>query len=564
MTGPRSTPRSSPFLNPSTPKSRPSKSKPARPRSSPSQRRASPNISASTAAVVSNAAAAAAAAAAIPTPQQASAQQYQVQMAMQQMQQADQRKRAHSSIGTAKEPDQKRAKQTASAASSITASREPNRQPSSPTTSSRSRQRKPSKTRSTVSDGDSSPALAVSALTSVNAQRPRPPSRARTPNPRAPPLPQQTSCFSVEGTPFIPSVRPTSLQRRLFGHEIQCLMHAFGEVRYCARDVLEMTEDSVRDAVTRIAILAHEYAVEEAVAAENAGHIPVSKEVSLEIRHIAMCLKRDVRALQRLNLSLKHSAELHPDMISEDYSVEYKFTHTPKPWETIAELANVTPNERTVLPMDKTRSNGDIISLCSWRAYHAFRAAMTRTHFQDFAECRRVTLVRQKSQSRAPTIRDQPRITLFREWINASQKLSFPIPDHTLFALGHVAWEAVGLITQTALLHRHFDDLAKGFGDPRATNWSYPRHLVAALNYGLVTAIMVPITDIQAIALQQEVETYLKLMQVAPQKWQGFSQASSPCLLPRHIREALRRIERSPDSIFGFGNKSFLSSTELL
>lgn len=339
-------------------------------------------------------------------------------------------------------------------------------------------------------------------------------------------------------------------------------MHAFGEVRYCARDVLEMTEDSVRDAVIRVAILAHEYAVEEAVVAENAGRIPVSREVSVEVRHVARCLRRDARAVQRLNVSLKQSAELHPDIISGDTG--YAFTHTPKLWDTIAELASVTSKRFTSLPMERARSSSDIMSLCSWRAILAFRTAMTTAQYHDFAMCRGVTLVRQESKSRAPTIRGQPRITLFREWMNASQKLSFPIPDSTLFALGHVAWEAVGLITQTALLHRHFDDLAKGFGDPRAANWSYPRHLIAALNYGLGTAVMVPLTDIQAITLQQEIDTYLKVMQVASQRWGGYSQASSPCLLPQHVREALRRIERTPDSIFGFRDKSFLSSAGLL
>lgn len=335
-------------------------------------------------------------------------------------------------------------------------------------------------------------------------------------------------------------------------------MHAFGEVRYCARDVLEMTEDSARNVVIRVASLAHEYAVEEAAAVVNAGGAPMPKEVPVEIRHVVRCLKKDGRAVQRLNQSLKQSVEIHPNMLPNELA-ERTFTRTPKPWDMIVELASVAPKAPMSSPGEKGHPSNDIMSRCSLLALYAFRNAMTSTHFQDFAMCRGVTLVRQESKSSAPTVRGQSRITLFREWMNASQKLPFLIPDHTLFALGHIAWEAIGLITQTALLHRHFDDLAKGYGDPRAVNWSYPRHLVAALNYGLGTAVMVPITDIQAIALQQEIDMYLKAMQVVSQRWRGYSQASSPCLLPQHIREAVRRIERSPDSIFGFREESFLT-----
>lgn len=48
-------------------------------------------------------------------------------------------------------------------------------------------------------------------------------------------------------------------QHRYFGNEVQCLMHAFGEVRHCAREVLELVEDAVRMATRNAAIAAADF-----------------------------------------------------------------------------------------------------------------------------------------------------------------------------------------------------------------------------------------------------------------------------------------------------------------
>lgn len=421
--------------------------------------------------------------------------------------------------------------------------------PASPSTSSRSRPRRPAKNRQNSGTGDegSRGTHVLAAATSAAAPRNRPAQRSRSSS-RAPPLPHLTSCFSVDGCALTSDVRVPQLSKRLFGHEIQCLMHAFGEVRYCARDVLEIVEDSVRDVVCRVA----KVAIEEAGVGE-----------LVRMSHVAGCLRGDARAMQRLNLSLKHSAELHKDKLPQN-PTERTFVHVPHPWELFAELGHLGSTDGKAAAVEKVHSGNDMMSVCSWRALHAFRIAMGTQLFQDFAMCRGVSLVRQKSRSRVPTIRDQPRLVLFREWLGLSPSLNARMPDETLFALGHVAWEAIGLITQTALLHRYFDDLAKGFGDPRASEWSYSRHLVAALNYGLGTAIMVPFTDMQAIGLRQEIDKYLAVLQGGSQRWRGHSHSSSPCLLPQHMREALRRLGREPDKLWGLREQSFLLSPGLL
>lgn len=324
-------------------------------------------------------------------------------------------------------------------------------------------------------------------------------------------------------------------------------MHAFGEVRYCAREVLEMVEDTVRDVVIRVAAKACHYATTDG--AQVVG-----------IPHVERCLGMDTCAVQRLRKSLKRSSELHPGLTLDPGPVK---KGGRRAWEAARDMADLGQATAGAGGYALT----DMMSLCSWRAVTAFRAAMNTVQFQDFAMCRGVTLVHQESKSRAPSVRGQPRVVLFREWLAIDQwgkRTAMKIPDETLFALGHVAWEAIGVITQTSLLHRYFDDLRKGFGDPRAVSWNYGRHLVAALNYGLGTAIMVPLTELQANALRQEIDTYLTVMQVASHRWRGYSQASSPCLLPQHVREALRRIAEAPNGSVGLRERSFVISAGFL
>lgn len=485
-------------------------------------------------------------------------------------------KRARSSGGGTKEPDAKRAKPitgaaaaaVAAAAARISAASHGDSRsagqgmPKSPT-SSRSRMRKnSSKGRGADSDGGSSGSNVIAAATSGaiggNRNKQQMQKQRQPASPRVGPTPMQSSsCFSVEGLSLPANAKTPVLQKRLFGQEIQCLMHSFGEVRFCARDVLELVEDSVRDIVKRVAVEAARIALDDAQLAENQPESSGSKgQTVIQVQHIAHVLRRDPHAVHRLNQHLKTCAEASPDSFSKDPALRTA-RPSPKPWELIAELA--------VLPGDPARPATsppswserftpahDMQLLCSWRAWHAYRIIMSSQQLSDFALCRSVTLVRDKSRSRAPKIQGQPRIALFREWLDLSPKDNIHIPEDALFALGHVAWETIGVLTQAALVHRYFDDLAKGSADPRAGDWQYGRHLVAAIGFGLVTAIMIPLSEAQVASLHQEIENFFSFAHSGVGRWRGYPGNASVCLQPQHVREALRRLDRAPDIGWGF------------
>lgn len=128
------------------------------------------------------------------------------------------------------------------------------------------------------------------------------------------------------------------------------------------------------------------------------------------------------------------------------------------------------------------------------------------------------------------------------------------ITEDGLIALGHVAWEATGLITQTALMLRHFEDVKEGLVDPRAKMWSYGRHVLSAIGPGITSGVMINLTDAQFRELMQEMESVAMvpsfghdgLRGLGQETWRGYKKPSSPCLLPVHIKEALRRLNREP------------------
>ncbi|CDF34502.1 unnamed protein product [Chondrus crispus] len=452
-------------------------------------------------------------------------------------------KRGRSSAGiSTKEPDPKRVKQSPSPFVGAPARPGANKPPGSPTTSSRSRQRKSNKPRGSVA-AFGEEASGVPNMRS--ASRPRPNSRAQA-------APLQVSCFSVEGTSVTSIIPPPPLSKRLFGHEIQCLMHAFGEVRFCARDVLELTEDSVRDAVIRTAIAAHQFATEET---------PAGEEIVVSLRHVVRCMYSDYRAIVRLQQALK------PDLPKLNISAMdfERLSNVPPPqWDRFSELGFLgslvhTPDKASNFP-----PRADVQTLCAGRSFHIYRLVMGPPNFQDWLMCRSVSLVRQESKSRAPAIRGQPRIDLFREWIGVEQNLNFSISEDGLIALGHVAWEAIGLITQTALLHRYDSIAAKGARDPRARYWSFASNLVEALNFGIGAGIIIPLSEIQMLSVRSALDTRIVSLQNSSNKWRGYAGDVYPGLVPRDIREALRRLGRSSGSRLGLRGKSFLQTLNIL
>lgn len=502
-------------------------------------------------------------------------------------------KRARSTSMNTKEPDAKRAKpaMVATSRGNLMDSKQAmaNSSPNIPTspTSSRSRSRKQSsKAGRAESDGAHStsgvPSQATSHDVSMATTAASGAVRGRVQNAkvrqnqaRPMPGPVMSQLLSVDGLPIPSNIKARTLQHRLFGQEIQCIMHSFGETRFCARDTLELVEDAVRDAVRRVAIAAAAFAAEQ----QQQQHLlssartttPAKGPVVLQVWHVAHLLRRDARAIHRLNDSVKladgTTQESKDTKVPRD--IESHAVRPPKkPWDVVAELASL-PSEASSAkpsafpsPTERLLGTGNDPSwLCTVRALHVFHSIMHTHTFNDYRFCRSVTFVRNESRSRVPQLAGQPRIALFRDWLGMTARDNIKIPDLTLHALGHVAWETVGLLTQSALVHKYFDDVAKGLGDPRASSWSTERHILAALGYGIATAIMIPLSDAQCNLLRQELEHLPGTSLAGPERWRGLGKGSSPCLLPCHIREALRRVDVSSNLSFYVSTDDLINGT---
>lgn len=344
--------------------------------------------------------------------------------------------------------------------------------------------------------------------------------------------------FVVDGTPVPSDVKVPSQAGRIFGHEIQCMMHAFGEARACTRDSLELVEDAVRDTVRRIAFDALALA-EEAGAESSTGDLI---SVCVDAHHVAFLIRHDSRATYRLNQALKtvmdHGPEDEANQIRH-YMQGAVFTAEPSYWELISELASLPNDDAQEPERHDSLAINDLSRVCTWRAYLLFRAHHPHMHtpFTDYAKCRSTNFVTNDSRNPAANLKGQRRLLLLRKWLGMDH-VSITIP--ALYALGHIAWEAVGLLTQRALVEKYFDDLKSDLGDARSMGWSRARHTLAALSHGIATAIMVPLSEPQLLSLRQEVEQLPSLMRAATDTWRGAGKGCR-CLQPQHIREALRR-----------------------
>lgn len=463
-------------------------------------------------------------------------------------------KRARSS--QSREPEPKRAR-TAGASSSADARPATPRSavPQSPTTSSRSRTRKRAAPESNGTHSVSASAAhaysgAASAAAggraralngaAVGTPKARPP-QARQAASRNTILQQANVHLTVDGAPVPADVKPTMVVRRLFGQEIQCVMHAFGETRACARDTLELVEDAVRDAVRRVVVEAVAFARHEAAEMPSRAH----GNLELEVRHVAHVIRRDARAMYRFNQTLKLAAESFSSRPNDAAQIRSCITNkaTMKPWEAIAELAKL-PND-TEPESDRLNNERQLMNdpwkYCTWKAYHMFRSLMPGPTFSDYVKCRSTNLVLGVSRSQFEKISNHPRIYVFQKWLDIPPtKVDVKMGLATMHALGHIAWECVGILTQTALIQKHFDDIAKGLGDPRAEGWTYARHILAALGHGIATAVLIPLSDTQLMYLRQEVERLPIIAHNTPDYLRGNARGSRS-LLPGHIREALRR-----------------------
>lgn len=320
--------------------------------------------------------------------------------------------------------------------------------------------------------------------------------------------------LTLDGVHVYPVVKETSLQRRLYGREIQCLIHTFGEVRYCTRDVLELVEDAARDTVLRVLYR-------------------LIADGDVNISNITTALRADSRASYRMLQTLKSCSE------PADYNrIAERVPIFRRPWEDLAELGSLFPSSSM---KDRTHATADPHYTCAWHALNLFRSSMGDADFAEFQKCRDVVFV--DGHRSTPKHRFQSTPARFCEWLGLDPK-TMGLSNEALIGLGHISWEVVGVITQRALLVRYFEDFAAGDCDPRANEWTYSRHLLAALNHGLGSGILVALTDLQAKSLLQDISSFYTNNAGHFDTWRPHAYASSPHLLPHHVYEALRRLER--------------------
>lgn len=306
-------------------------------------------------------------------------------------------------------------------------------------------------------------------------------------------------------------------------------MHAFGEVRQCTRDVLEMVEDAVREAVIRVC------------------HRLALRDAEVTVGAVAGVLRSDSGASSRMQTALRLCVDSADSGSNIDAVPIFK-----RPWEAISDLANL----RSSPDYDRSHPTTDPHLICFY-ALHALRVSMEHGKFSDFCRCRSVVFVRLDSHAhtRAGTTsmntansggnNDKPagrtQLTKFREWLGPTLK-DMKLSESALLALGHIAWEAVGLITQTALQQRYMNDLDRGIGNPCAVEWTNGRHIIEMLAHGLGTAILIPLTVPQQVNLRSEAELLYSRSKALARPWNPHTHASSPYLLPEHINDAVQKL----------------------
>ena len=399
--------------------------------------------------------------------------------------------------------------------------------PTSPTTSSRSRKGKNRRW-----DGEASSGSGIAAQTTTTNYPPvrMRASKMRSNHNRNAPSSSANLVFAPDANGIIPPPRPTALPNRLFGPEIQSIMHACGEVRFCARPVLEMVEDAARDVVLR--------------AAKEAVDIADGSKVTID--HISIGINKDIAAIQRLNKTLKS----FQDEKREQGQPSISATLPRKIQDWIYDLSYLTDEPARVERRYHMIPNVETIR--SYRAMEMCKVLMKPSDFEYLRNCREVTLIRDKSSSSAlkNTAGRFNRFDLFKEWIGLKHRPNVNFSDEVIVALGHLAWEAVGNITQTALMVKHFNDSAEELLNPRSINWTHPRHVITALGHGLIAALMVPLSEHQVMRLINEIVELVRLRQVGANihlRENDFM--SSQCLTPANIREALRLLQVPRDQV---------------
>lgn len=452
------------------------------------------------------------------------------------------------------------------ARSSGTAPSNKRSRPSSSTASLPSLQAKPSK--------KSRPSASTSSLPSLSAGADGDDVRPRVAAP-----------LTVDGgTYVVPVVRRVDPRRRVYAREIQALMHSFGEIRHASADAVEAVEDIVRSVILHLVCdmsrrkQLYGGAADVTATAMLYQNRPTDDN-AVDISDVVRLLSRVDNNVGNKGLfaRLEHSVKAicgpqHKDVnerLVKQAQLLFSIFHSPSVfignncknldfYSSLAFLnlrapvprAPLQQQQRQRASMDqqnrlqsawfKHLSGGDQNHVATWTAGSVFNHFMGKEVYAEFLKCKDVSLV---SLSVPGSLKQ------FRDWLDAPHPLA--LSDDVLVLLAHVATEVVGLLTQHALLIKYAQNLAAGRYDPRSPNWSNYRHLMNALNHGLATAVLVPVTDHQLTKIMNEfTQLFAYNSKFINSAWTPHIHCTDPQLQPSHINEAYRQLVSDRHPLF--------------
>ncbi|KAI0563401.1 Transcription initiation factor IID subunit 13 [Gracilaria domingensis] len=321
---------------------------------------------------------------------------------------------------------------------------------------------------------------------STSSARPR--KRAREPprNPKRNTRPlsatQSQSTLTYLGTPFLPDVKLVAPHSRVFAKEFQCLLFSFGDVRFCARDTLELVEDCVRDEVRRIA----------------PGGLS------------AICSRLDTRGMYRLNNYFK-ACQMN------------RRVPIPRHGDPFTSFSD--PFHDGLSP--------DPLAYWSEKLLQSLRYSMSPVEFTYLVHSKSISFAKYESFSPDPKIRGIERATLFKEWLATS------CAEQDIPAVAHLTWELTGQLVQTALLCRYNCELQSQLPSASSFTWSKERHCLEALSHGIGTALTIPCSELHAARLMTEIRWFIN----RPYTRRFHLRSRADGLMPRHIYAALSQLK---------------------
>jgi len=290
-------------------------------------------------------------------------------------------------------------------------------------------------------------------------------------------------------------------RKRQYTNEVQSMMFTFGDVRNGNIETLELVEDIVRQHIIELT--------------RQAALLAQKRAVRIGLEHLIFQIRRDVPKLNRVLeflswKDLRNSAKKASDDTTEDEPVDSDVLPPPKTktnnkkkymkvsWNYLQSLMDFSEDIETEDDVEMDEHNQDRL-----RVEDVVTKAMSREQYLEYSECRTASFTYKKNKK-------------FREWAECA---AFEIKgDDMIEVLGYLAWEAVGLITQTSLVVKKEMESAQqtqlyppygttGFGVLNENDETPPLHVIRNFS----TTVPVPLS---------------------------FS-ATTP-LLPAHIREAVR------------------------